>query len=237
MGGLGFSVLVTLFVASRASGLPFLDAEIESAANDLGADLCIAGADGRRIADALSRKQYMTLWLAGHGDDNGIWLSDDCQISANALAPSVRDRGIKLIILNSCSSAQMAYELYSKTGARVVYTEAPVMDEAAFSTAKRFASEIAAGTDYDTAFDRSQSQFFRMVPNRGKRNMDSALLDEIRKALREIDRRLLILETKFDIFNNGNNNKQGDRMHWAIIIAGLLLAVALFLLLSGNELL
>lgn len=227
---------MTLFVASRSSGLEFLDAEIEAAANDLDADLCIAGADTRRITEALSRKRYKTLWLAGHGNEDGIWLADDCRIDANSLAPAIRDRGVELIILNSCNSARMAYELFAKTGATVVYTEASVQDEAAFSTAKRLATELAAGADYHTAFNRSRSNDFRMVPEKIKNKVMDSSIKELRQLLSEFDRRLLVLETKFDL-SQFDNNKRGDKLHWAIIIAGLMLAAALFLLLSGNELL
>jgi hypothetical protein len=231
---------MTLLVASRSSGLAFIDAEIETVVNNLDADLCIVTDDFQRVADAISRKPYKTIWFAGHGDDNGIWLSKDCHIDANTLAPVIRDRGVELIILNSCNSERMAFELYANTDAAIVYTEAAVQDAAAFSTARRFAAERASGKDVATAFKHSRSKHFRLVPERIITMADSALDDvraalaEIQKSLLDIDHRLLVLEIRNDL---ANSNTKTDRTHWIIIAIGLLLAGILFLALSGNELL
>ena len=228
------------------SGLPFLDSEIESAANDLDADLCIAGADCGRIADALSRKRYTTLWLAGHGDDDGIWLADNCQIDANTLAPSIRERGIKLIILNSCSSSRMAYELFAKTGATIVFTESEIQDDAGFSTAKRFANELASGTDYYTAFTRSRSKHFRMIPE-APADVDNEKIERMLDAMRsesradmarlqtqitELRDRQIRTEARQD-FEDGVRARRGDATWWRIIVFGFIISIILVVALMG----
>lgn len=217
-----------LLIASMKSDLPNIQAEIMEAVNELGADVVLAE-DGVSVASALARKKYKTVWFAGHGNEDGIWLSPSYCIDAWTLAPSLRDRGIELIVLNTCNSESLAYALHAQTRATVVFTQAEVQDDAAFAVAKRFFCELKDGASYHEAFDTSKSRHFQIIDGYPMANLTEEKLDKIISLFHDLDKRISIIETRLEIRGAGR-----DKWYWLIVIVGLVLSAALFLWLWGD---
>ena len=106
------------------------------------------------LTRALRTDPYDVLWLATHGSNAGVVLSDG-PLSASALAALVRDR-IKTVILNSCESLMVAQQIQNETAAEVVATVAPVPDAEAYRTGSLFADWLARTGDVAAAFQSSR---------------------------------------------------------------------------------
>ena len=106
------------------------------------------------LTRALRTDPYDVLWLATHGSNAGVVLSDG-PLSASALAALVRDR-ITTVVLNSCESLMVAQQIQNETAAEVVATVTPVPDADAYRTGSLFADWLGRTGDVAVAFQRSR---------------------------------------------------------------------------------
>ena len=102
------------------------------------------------VTREIGRAQYDALWIAAHGNESGILLSDGIVESAT-LTQLVRGQ-FKLVVINSCSSLQPALMLQNEAGCDVVCTQIALPDVTAYVTAARFARELAKHGDARRAY-------------------------------------------------------------------------------------
>ena len=143
-----------LLVAPRTN-LLLVDAEVQ--------DVLTSGLDVEPILGDVSRidltrklrsHDFDVLWLATHGDETGILLSDGI-LSSATIAQLVRGR-ISLVVINTCDSYDTAHMLQNETEASVVCTVQKVPDDQAYHTASLFAVALSETGDPRDAYERSK---------------------------------------------------------------------------------
>lgn len=97
---------------------------------------------------------YAVLWLATHGNAEGVLLSDGI-LPASLLTSLARD-SFDLVVLNTCNSIATAQMLQNETGAEVIATIMEVPDREAFQTGALFARALAQSGDSETAYQRAK---------------------------------------------------------------------------------
>lgn len=93
-------------------------------------------------------------WYCTHGNEEGILLSDGI-MSTSLLVPLIRDR-FRIVVLNTCSSIQVAQALQNETGAIIIATIADVPDREAFQTGSLLASSLAIYGDINRAYQAAK---------------------------------------------------------------------------------
>lgn len=225
-----------LVVAPKQSNLEYVSHEIVEAVNELRAFLVITD-DPAVVASEILKRNYEIIWFACHGDEGGIILSDTGYLSLGSLVPLLRDRGIRLIGLNSCNSERLAIALNKITGATIIYTESEAPDLTSFIVAKRFFFELKAGASYELAFRSAGTENFKMI---GGSRMNDDKADEILSFIHKIDKNVSLIEYRQGSFDqrisaleaNYNIGRRREPAYWWIIFIGLILATLLFISLA-----
>lgn len=202
-------------------------------------------AQRRELLHALQRREHDVLWLATHGDETGIALSDTDVLSAEDLIGLVRGAGLFGLVLNSCSSAQIAEMVHDATGVDVVCTVADVPDLAAWQAGVLFARYLGESGNFRTAFDLARpggSTQFRYVPEYreslivapDRSVFSSEELRTIYEAINGISQRLSVVEVELRYVRMDLDSRRGDlrvSSQWIIVTIGLLMSIAMFGLL------
>lgn len=146
-----------ILLIAPQNDLPYASAEVQDLINsDLQVEAML-GADAtelnvtRRIRSATG---FDVLWLATHGDENGIQLSDGV-LSISALTSLVRAR-FALVYLNTCKSYTAAQMIQNETVATVICAVKDIPDRDAYRTGSLFAARLSEGMDYLTAYEASR---------------------------------------------------------------------------------
>lgn len=112
-----------------------------------------------RFAATVARVQPDVLHIAAHGEDGAVVLGhadrDEVKLDGKALANllSVLPRRPRLIVLNACSSNEMAEDLVSAGGADfVIGTDAPISNVAARAMAAALYQRLASAASIADAF-------------------------------------------------------------------------------------
>lgn len=143
----------TLLVAPKTD-LLMVPAEVQDVVNSgLQPELLQGDVSSVDLQRKLSAR-YDVLWLATHGTENGIMLSDGL-MSAATLAQLVRDR-VQLVYLNTCKSYGVALVLQNETNATIVCTVKDAPDNEAYHTGSLFAKALAETGNYQAAYERSK---------------------------------------------------------------------------------
>lgn len=98
---------------------------------------------------------YDVLWLATHGNGDGVQLSDGTTFSASELVPHVRDR-FTLVVLNTCESLGIAQLFQEEANCAVICTLIKVPDTLAYRTGSRLASALAESPSIVAAYKASK---------------------------------------------------------------------------------
>ena len=111
-----------------------------------------------RFAQAVSRAEPDVIHIAAHGEDGAIVFAHrdraDVRVSGKQLASllSVLPRRPKLVVLNACSSNEMAEELAQHGGADfVIGTDAPISNSAARAMAAALYQSLANAASIERA--------------------------------------------------------------------------------------
>ncbi len=108
-----------------------------------------------RLTRATQGERFTILHVAAHGDDNGVWLSDDEQLTKEELAQIARHVRADLVFLNACRSAALGQYLACQGVPAVVAYTMPTLDRNALRTASYYYEELVAlGMDYRRAFEK-----------------------------------------------------------------------------------
>jgi len=151
--------------------------------------------------------RYDVLWLATHGSNEGVALSDGI-LSASLLTSMVRGR-VRLVVLNTCSSIQAAQMIQQESGAAVICTVTDVQDREASQTGALLARALADTGKIEIAYERSrpgENRTYVLLAARGKRSVSdsdvvgrlSAEMGELTKALYELRSELALLKQRLE---------------------------------------
>jgi len=106
----------------------------------------------RDLVNALDR-HYDIIWFIGHSDETGLQLSDG-KLTVGELSPLIKNS--RLLLLNSCSSVNIASKLRDATSIDVIAYIGEVEDKAAFVFGSTFIRKLKQhGENFRRAFDES----------------------------------------------------------------------------------
>jgi hypothetical protein len=141
-----------------------------------------------QLLSEIQSGSYDVLWFQGHGNSEGIALSDGF-LSASELVPQVRER-FRLVVINTCDSLQMAQMLQEEGNVDVICTIMEAPDRQAFQTGSLLASALSKSGSISAAYMRSKPGGNRlylylasMLPTQA---MIEPLLQEIRSLRAEV---------------------------------------------------
>lgn len=187
-----------LLIAPR-NDLVHVDAEVQEVVNLLQPTTLLGTVSAVDVMRAM-RRRWDLVWIASHGDEHGIKLSDSV-ITASDLSQFARGGSIGAIYLNTCSSAEIGATLHEDTGAVVIFTVTEVNDAQAFYTGAQLARHLADGRTLDEAYQLSKphgNRDYRMIGGHmgGNEKLDMLIQmvqesrDETRRVIRELEDRL-----------------------------------------------
>lgn len=150
---------------------------------------------GIEIAEEIGREDYDIFHLAGHCSADGFLIKDGL-LSPKVIASyalSMRPK-LKLVMLNSCSSAEVAKEIGAEATVDVVFAEKEVEDQECIEFAILFHGKLRLSgvTDYYEAYravDPSGKTFkfrFGVSTNMGRSDNDNERLERIEHTVEEI---------------------------------------------------
>lgn len=146
-----------LLVAPSQASLPQSTQEVEAVVNSgLVVRLLQASVEQRDLVSELSTpNRYDILWLATHGNQNGVQLSSEI-LSLSAMVSLVRGSGVKLVFLNTCSSLAMAIAIQNEANVDVICTITDVPDIDAYRTGALFAAKLAQTNAFRKSYEQSK---------------------------------------------------------------------------------
>lgn len=101
------------------------------------------------------------LWLCTHGAQDGIMLSDGI-VTIDTLVQLIRGR-FDAVILNTCTSIDVARAIQYDTSVTVIATISDVPDLEAFQTGALLAQALAKYSDIDRAYDTAKNKTYVML--------------------------------------------------------------------------
>lgn len=169
--------LRTLTVSPKTD-LLMVEAEVAAVVNHLHASILTGQVTSENLLSKLE-EQWDIVWFATHGDENGIYLSDG-PISSDVLVPFMRTANASLIVLNTCSSINVAQDIYNELSIDLVCAIRPIPDRQAFFTAKQFAFNLSRGLSPYDAYVRAKPGRNRdyVFLGRGNSLMPLSAIDE-----------------------------------------------------------
>lgn len=153
---------------------------------------------------------YDVLWLATHGDNDGILLSDG-PFSASELVPQVRDR-FSLVVLNTCNSLLTAQLLQEEANISVICTLINVPDRQAYQTGSRLASALAESDNIASAYRASRPGQNRSYLFLAALQLSQVSIDALVKELRDL---------RAEMKHDHEVYQEDRRLRWRLIILSL----------------
>jgi hypothetical protein len=237
-------------VAPHLADLPGVEREIYTVERTAGllVDRLPPDARHRDLVEKIQGGCYDVLWLATHGMSEGVLLCDDEVLTAGELAALVLRSGVRGVVLNTCSSDEIAESLHDETGADVVCTVVDVLDRMAYQTAALFGEHLGMTGDFRAAFDAARpgrERLYRYIPEYRRtllimgpeRNIfSSEELRAIYDAISDIRQRLVVVETDLRYMRQDIDRRHDLRgpAQWTIVLFGILISAGMFLLLYLN---
>ncbi len=144
----------TLIVAPETN-LTLAPDEVQQVVNLLSAKLLRgAGANVHGLLNILA-EPFDVIWFATHGDENGIYLNDGL-LSTSDLTTLARSCGASLVVLNTCTSRNVALGIYDELRIKLVCTVKKVPDRTAFITGVILARGLSNGLGYREAYEAAK---------------------------------------------------------------------------------
>ncbi len=146
--------LRTLLIAPDV-GLEGAGVEVQRAANALHPDILVGNVCVPDVMDALSANTYDVVWFATHGGPDGIQLTDGI-LPTETLTQLLRQACPGLVVLNTCTSVQIANQLHDELNCAVVATVLDVPDRDAYVTGTLLANALARGLSVQDAYNAAK---------------------------------------------------------------------------------
>lgn len=187
-----------LLIAPRMDDIPAVDDEVSAVVSSgLRVKLLSGRVTRRQIAGAITSGEYDLLWLATHGAQEGVYLSDGLW-ETNSMVSYVVANGIRHVFLNTCDSFAAANAIAQEAGVDVVATVGQAGDRTAYETGTFLASHLADGKEFRQAYELSKpgrndtylylSGGLGRAPRRREAGVDthSAMLAHVERELRRV---------------------------------------------------
>lgn len=196
------------------------------------------------------------IWVAGHGAQQGIMLSDGL-LGLDEAMVLMRQAKPGLVVLNTCESGILGMYLHHELKCPVVCTVAAQGDRIAYITGRLLAQYLADGCDVATAFLRSRpgeltaAQNYRLFSD-AQENRGSDSTDELRtlRMLNEWGKRIDQRIGEFEVEVGRRLDQQDERLgrieqivarlqmpsamrRWSFAVAWLFLMVPVIGFFSG----
>lgn len=196
--------------------------------------------------------KYDVLWLATHGNDEGVLLSDG--LLPSSLLTSLARGRVRLVILNTCSSIHAAQMIQNETRATVICTVADVPDREAYQTGALLARALADTGRIDVAYERSKPggnrTYLLLAARVGGRIVDengltglgndmkelSKAMNELRLEIALLKQRIQQLERVIDKPPVNIDQRQINLILSALGFLGIIIIVLLYMVASGGRL-
>jgi hypothetical protein len=120
-----------------------------------------------RLFDAVRCGGFDMLHFAGHGDANGVALTDGLVLTALAVAQVARQSEARLVFLNACSSAPIGQRLVNAGLPVCVAALHEIPDATARQAAQTFYTILAKTSDAHTAYVAACSDDYAYLSNGG----------------------------------------------------------------------
>lgn len=163
-----------ILLVAPSTGLAYAAEEVQAVVNTTGLSVRLlqGTVNERDVIEALRQRQYDCLWLATHGNQQGVLLSNNATLSTSALTALVRSHGIQFVFLNTCTSLQTAMQINQEAQADVVATVVEVPDAEAYRTGALLAYHVGQGDTTRDAYEASKPGGNRtyVYLSRGTRN-------------------------------------------------------------------
>lgn len=144
-----------LLIAPQNKDLPSIDAEIAAISSFHEVERVVGTVRDSDIRRAIEKGEYDTLWFATHGGIDGLVLSETV-LSPEGVGQYVSTSGVRLCVLNTCASEDIAFSIIAGGDADMVFTiSADVKDEDALRFGSLFASELAKTDNLEEAFRKA----------------------------------------------------------------------------------
>jgi hypothetical protein len=189
-------------VIAPPTDLEYAGAEVDAIVNALGAELMSDNVTFRAVVDKLSVRKWRYVFIAAHGTPDGIQLEDGL-LSPSSLVQLLKANPPDLVVINTCSSLDIAVRVKEEAGVDCIGTIIDIPDRDAYVTISQLARALAKGLDVATAYHLSRPSRERLYTyqngklhmNGGNRQEDrDRLLLEVFKKLDRIDERMRTLE-------------------------------------------
>ncbi len=147
-----------ILLVAPATGLTYAAEEVQAIVNTAGLSVRLlqGNVNERDVIEALRQRTYDCLWLATHGNRDGVLLSGSAILSTSALTALVRSHAIPFVFLNTCESLQTAMQINQEAQADVVATVMEVPDAEAYRTGALLAYHLGRGEQTREAYEASK---------------------------------------------------------------------------------
>jgi hypothetical protein len=147
-----------VLLVAPSTGLAYAAEEVQAVVNTAGLSVRLlqGSVNERDVIEALRQRVYDCLWLATHGNRDGVLLSDGALLSTSALTALVRSHAIPFVFLNTCESLQTAMQINQEAQADVVATVLEVPDAEAYRTGALLAYHLGKGEATRDAYEASK---------------------------------------------------------------------------------
>jgi hypothetical protein len=186
-----------LLVAPRHPDLSQIDNEVQDIINSGNQVTPLLGEVTHAILlRATYEGDFDVLWLCTHGGEDGVLLSDG-PLNVRLLSGIVRE-SFQLVVINSCTSIQLANNIHQNTGCRVVCTITDVEDKEAYQVGAIFANLLADSgvvDAYNTA-KTGNPNYVLIGEEQPMHDMDrvSMAMDRLTSEVHQLEQRILLLE-------------------------------------------
>lgn len=143
-----------VLLVSPTTELEYRDEEIAAVVNYLKPTLLSGNVSVTSLMEHAGW-QWDLIWIASHGTDKGILLSDGI-LPISQLTTIVRNSGAKALFINTCESLFSALSIHDELGISIVCTIKEVPDLVAYITGESFARHLAAGESIQQAYESSK---------------------------------------------------------------------------------
>lgn len=140
-------------ISAEGLDLPNAEAEIAAIVSALGASYMPGDVSLNDVIGEM-QKGWDIIWFISHGDERGIWLSREIA-TASQLIQGIRSSKAKLIVINTCSSYEVAAAIHSELRTYLIATLKPVYDQDAFTTGRLLAAYLGRGDSFPVAFNEA----------------------------------------------------------------------------------
>ena len=223
---------VLIIAPSVNPTLEFVQPEMDAVARLLHAQTLTGIVTVNRLMQQIENQRLDILWFATHGIRDGIFL-DDGLLTREMLGQITSSCSARLLVLNSCESAEVGLRIHYDLGIDVICTITKADDRSAFVMAVTFAKRISIGYSFKEAYNHLATDNYKFFSENGDVMNDDGLgrisglsriearLLAIENALSSIATRISVIETKMEFIQNSKTQ-----------IPNLFLAIGLILSVS-----